>query len=321
MPKFNKIVYFLKFLVYNESIKCKENDIMYYIIANPNSGSGKGQKVLDEVATYLSELNKPYKILLSEYEEHTIELTHTALAEGAHHIIAIGGDGTFSEIASTIGTRQDVAIGFVPAGNGNDFAYSVGIPSDPIACIDGILKNEATELDYINVNGVKSLNVCGTGLDTEVLLDYNKRTKKNKISYVKSLIKVLRHFDFYKLKINVDNLTTIEDEFMLVSCCNGKRFGAKIKICPIADAEDGLMDLVLIKKVKKWKIPFLLLGFIMGKHLNKAYCTHVKCKKVTIERQDSKEMLINVDGQLYAQNKIITEIVPCGLLCLNQLEK
>ncbi|MBQ8749640.1 MAG: YegS/Rv2252/BmrU family lipid kinase [Clostridia bacterium] len=292
---------------------------MYYIIANPNSGNKKGLDVLNEVTMHLNDLDKKYKIFLSEYEEHTIELTHTALAEGANLIIAIGGDGTFMEVATAVGDRDDVAIGFIPAGNGNDFAYSLNIPDDPIEALEGILLNEATELDYISVNKeVRCLNVCGTGLDTDVLLDYNNKPTKKKSDYVKSLLKVITHLHYYNLKINIDNLQTIEGEYMLVSLCNGKRFGAKINICEEADLEDSLMDLVIIKKIEKWKIPFLLLTFLRGKHLNKPWCTHIKCKNVTIENLDGTPLTINVDGQLFQSEKLVAEIQPCKLLCLNQ---
>ena len=291
---------------------------MYYIIANTHSGSGKGLKVLNDVTMYMSAHNIPHRIFISEYEEHPFALTQTALMQGAKLIIVIGGDGTFNEVANAVGEREDVAIGFLPAGNGNDFAYSAKISNDIIKELQGILKNEATELDYIKVNGEKCLNVCGCGLDTEVLIDYNKRAKQTKFSYIKSLLKVLKNYKDYHLKINIDNLQIVEGEYMLATCCNGKRFGAKIKICPSASIEDSLMDLVVIKKIKKWKIPFLLLTFLTGHHLKKKWCMHIKCKHIIIENLTNSDFIINVDGQLKKYSKLDAQIVPCKLLCLNQ---
>lgn len=122
---------------------------MYFIIANPKSGNGKGQMVYNAVCAYLNERGIKFKAYLTDFAEHSIDLTHTALAEGAKMIIAIGGDGTFMEVATAVGERDNVAIGFIPAGNGNDFAYSAGISTDPIIALEGILKNEATELDLL----------------------------------------------------------------------------------------------------------------------------------------------------------------------------
>ncbi|MGN1227633.1 MAG: hypothetical protein ACI4TX_03225, partial [Christensenellales bacterium] len=85
-----------------------------------------------------------------------------------------------------------------------------------------------------------------------------------------------------------------------------------------ASLEDSLINLVIIKKVPKWKIPFMLLTFLRGNHLNKSWCYHIKCKKVEIENVDGEPLLINVDGQLLQKNKFIAEIVPCKLLCLNK---
>lgn len=293
---------------------------MYYIIANPNSGNKKGAEVLQIVKDYLEINEVPHKVYVSEYDAHTLELTKQALDEGAQLIIAIGGDGTFMEVASAVGERDDVAIGFIPAGNGNDFAYSANISLDVIENLEGILKREACELDYLDVNGASCLNVCGCGLDTEVLENYNKNPKKNKFSYVKSLLKVLCHFNYYKFNITVDDGVNKSGEYMLLSACNGKRFGAKIQVCKEACVDDGLIDFVAIKKVSKWKIPFLLLTFLFGNHLNKKWCEHFQCRKLEINNLDNTEFAINIDGQLYETNKLVVQMKSQKLLCLNHVE-
>ena len=72
-------------------------------------------------------------------EEGQKKAVSTCKFLGLDGIVAIGGDGTFMEVATAVGDRDDVAIGFIPAGNGNDFAYSLNIPDDPIEALEGIV--------------------------------------------------------------------------------------------------------------------------------------------------------------------------------------
>ena len=278
---------------------------MITIFANPASGARLGEKTLEIVKEHLTSKNIEFTVLASTYEGEPIEIARKH-KDKVKKIIIIGGDGTFNEFTNGLNNLENYDICFIPGGTGNDFAYSLGI-YDIKKILDKFINNEVTKVDYLTVNGNKCLNVCGTGLDTEVLQKYNALPKKNKAGYVKCLLKVLLNFKFYKLKIKVDDEKEINGEFMLAACCNGKRFGANIYISPQSKVDDGLINLVLIKKIKKFTIPFILLGFIKGKHLNKSYAEHIICKKVEIENA-SGSMIYNLDGQLFEGDKVCVNI-------------
>lgn len=278
---------------------------MITIFANPASGARLGERTLQIVTEYLKSKNVEFIVHSSTYSGEPVEIAKKYKDE-VKKIIIIGGDGTFNEFTNGLNNLENYDICFIPGGTGNDFSFSLGI-YDITKILDKFLTDENSKIDYLKANDKKCLNVCGTGLDTEVLQKYNALHKKNKTGYVKCLIKVLLNFKFYKLRLTIDDEKVIEGEFMLAACCNGKRFGANIHISPESKVDDGFINLILIKKVKKIIIPFALLGFIKGKHLTKSYAEQILCKKVKIENL-SGDMIYNLDGQLFEGKEVNVNI-------------
>lgn len=289
---------------------------MINIVANPVAGKNSGKTNYDLVCNELKNRNIPFHSHLSGYEGNTQEIVNELMQEDCDKIIALGGDGTFSEVLENIDVDK-VQLGLVPSGTGNDFAYASNIKDNTLECLNNILDENSQKVDFIQIGKHRSLNVCATGLDIEVLKLYNQQKKKTKATYRKCLLKVLLNFKFYKLNITIDDETKLSGEYMLVACCNGKRFGANILISPISDINDGYMDLILIKKVNRLRIPFALLGFLKGKHLNKSYAEHYKCKKVVVENQDGSPISLNVDGQVYENEKFEANLIHDKLTLLN----
>jgi diacylglycerol kinase family enzyme len=109
-------------------------------------------------------------------------------------IICLGGDGTLAEIVNGISRFENVALACVPCGSGNDFALATKIPlHDPIAAMKFIITSPSRPINFIDINGKRCINVCGFGLDTEVLkLYYKIKFLPNKMRYkIATIIKTL----------------------------------------------------------------------------------------------------------------------------------
>jgi diacylglycerol kinase family enzyme len=109
-------------------------------------------------------------------------------------IICLGGDGTLAEIVNGINRFENVSLTCVPCGSGNDFALATKIPlHDPIAAMKFIITSPARPINFININGKRCINVCGFGLDTEVLKFYYKmKFLPNKLRYkIATIVKTL----------------------------------------------------------------------------------------------------------------------------------
>ena len=281
---------------------------MYHIIINPTAGGNKTRRDAKLVYEYLKENNIPNKIHFSEQPKHITSIVKQLTSQKADvKLIIMGGDGTFSEALSGIVDFNKTTVGFIPTGSGNDFAHTMKLKRDPVSALKDILLENTGKVDYIQCGELRSINIIATGLDTEVLDKYNRaKVFKGKLAYVLSLLGVLFKFKFYKFDIRADE-QEIKGEFMLAACCNGSRFGGSLPVSPRSDITDGKINLILIHKVNRFKIPFLLLKFVKGKHLSEKWATEVLCDKVSITTLDRKQLL-ETDGEIYSDTPFEAEI-------------
>lgn len=290
---------------------------MYYIIANLLSGKGAGKKCLETAEKFLTQNNLPFKTEIIDGHGSGRALAQKACQEAkaallekgadgpeSHTVIAIGGDGTFHEVLN--GMDFTVArLGLVPAGRGNDYAVGAKISFDPKEAMKAIVHGKPASRDYIQVGDRRCLNVCGTGLDVEVL----KLTEENKNTYIFSLSKLLLNYKPYTVQIERDGFTQ-EYKCVMAAFCNGTQFGGGIKLCPPAKNDDGKMDLMIVKP-PKGPVLMAMPAFVAGQHIGKPWAEHVVCDKAKITVTNAAA--IEIDGEIYQDNVLDAQIVPGGL--------
>jgi len=307
---------------------------MYYFIAN-GAKKRRTRAAVKKIEEIMRERGLPYVIRATEKEGHGIALAREISEKiaresfeiNAHDvseknaggtfadvIIAVGGDGTFSEVVNGADVGK-VPLGFIPAGTGNDFAKTAGFSLKPKEALEDILTGKTVQMDYILIgDGEKlrrCLNVAGTGLDVDVLKLYARAKKKTKARYFWCLIKSLFGFKGYKVKMLLDGVETEHDCFA-AAVGNGQYFGGGMKVSPQSDIYDGQMDVVIVHMVKKSRIPKLLFKFMRGKHIGMDFCETHKCEKVSFVI-DKPESLVNVDGELIEGLSFDAKIIAGGL--------
>jgi len=282
---------------------------MYYIIANLLSGKGAGKKCLETAEKFLTQNNLPFKTEIIDGHGSGRALAQKACQEAkalqAHNntVIAIGGDGTFHEVLNGMDFSA-ARLGLVPAGRGNDYAVGAKISFDPKEAMQAIVHGKPVDRDYIQVGERRCLNVCGTGLDVEVL----KLTEENKNTYIFSLSKLLLNYKPYTVQIERDGFTQ-EYKCVMAAFCNGTQFGGGIKLCPPAKIDDGKMDLMIVKP-PKGPVLMAMPAFVAGQHMAKDWVEHVVCDKAKITVTNAAA--IEIDGEIYQDNVLDAQIVPGG---------
>ena len=276
------------------------------IIANKCSGKGNGEKCLNAITQYLDEQNIAYSVHTTERTGHGKQLAQELSANGSDVLVALGGDGTFHEVLNGIDFEKS-RLGFIPAGRGNDFANgTLAVNTDPIKAIADIVRGEPRDLDYIQVGDKRCINVGGTGMDVDVLLKTAK--SKNKLTYVASLLRCLLHFKPYHVTAELNGETSEHDCIML-GVCNGTQFGGGIKLCPVAKADDGKMDVIIMTKPKHTPTLFVMPKFVKGKHMNMSCTRHIVCDSIKV----TTTAPIELDGEIYYDLDFDAHIVKGGL--------
>lgn len=269
---------------------------MYDIIVNPLGGKGKSLKALKAAEKIFAERGVEYTVHNTEYAGHATELARELSRKPEAKILVFGGDGSFNEVLNGIENFENVTIGIVPCGTGNDFVRASGHPTKIKEAIDLILKDNVGYIDYIDVGSRRCLNVAGAGMDVDVLLRYAAmKAFRGKLKYYASLIDTLIHVKWHKLRLTIDGKTMDKSVFM-IGVGNGTCIGGGMPICPDAKVDDGLLSVVIVNEMKKSRIPVELPGFLSGKHVKKDYTEVYSAKEVTVEVLDDGK--IELDGEV-----------------------
>lgn len=266
------------------------------IFCNPRSGRFKPAKFARLVSGFESVLGACRVV------------TETAdLRELRHcHIIAVGGDGTF-HLAINHSDIQSNTYSVIPMGSGNDFA-SAFEPRDTGSLANAIANETTQKADLIKVGKILAHTVAGIGFDAFVSQKANE--SKNTIPALKFIIPVARYMFGYKarnISITAEGYTFNGDSFML-SFGNGKRAGGGFRLFPKAEMNDGLFDMLLIRK-PAWYQKLLYVWLVnFGKHLNLSVVDYRQFKSLHVETPD--QTLLNADGEVYETGSFDAEILP-----------
>ena len=222
-----------------------------------------------------------------------------------YRIYACGGDGTLNEVASGAAGFDNVSITVFSGGSGNDF---VKLFSDPKAFFDleRLLDAEEATFDLINCNGDISLNICSVGLDARIGTDVANYKRIPLLSgfrayAVSTLINVFRGIaQHYVVEVNGEK---IDGEQTLICACNGRFYGGGFNPVPEADPTDGLLDILLIKKVSVLKV-----AQVIGKYKDGRYkelpdlIQHFRADHLRVHCDQPNA--INLDGELRVSDTV-----------------
>ena len=292
---------------------------MYYILCNPIAGGGRALESLKKLQAHLDERGLEYEIGLSQYHKHTIELAKDAVGKGHRQILTLGGDGTVFEAVNGVaatGMLGEVALGFLPGGTGNDFTRSLGLPRDPVEAFEALRCGHTVEIDLWKANDLYFINVLGLGLDTALTgwADKTKKLLKGMPAYILALFLTLFGFKFKKVTLTVDG-KQLERQVMVLTASNGRYYGGGIDVAPSANLQDGKLDVVIINKMWKLKVPILLSKYIAGRHIKEAKeCEYLQAESLTVE--SDMNILCETDGELDLSVPVVVKLAESRLLAM-----
>lgn len=231
---------------------------MIHFILNPNSGTNSPQRRARIVANLRAIPNS--KVWITEHVNHASQLTKQAVTEGADKIIAIGGDGTINEVASSL-LYSSIPLGIIPMGSGNGLARHLGIPLSFTKALDRAINGQQITIDAGKWNDRPFFCTAGLGFDAYVASHFASRGKRGFLNYIYSSLVLL--FKYKPISIK---------EFGPVfsfTVANANQFGNNAYISPNSDLQDGLLEVIRVKPSNLFHIIFLGISLFSKKlHLN-----------------------------------------------------
>lgn len=281
---------------------------MFAVIVNPVSGGGEALKLARRVMRRLEEERRESRLFETSGEGDAAKQVRAAVQAGCEAVVCIGGDGTLCEAADEL-CYQDVTLYVVPGGTGNDFARAFGLPKEPMAAFEKQLTGKPVQIDCGRVNGRGFLNVSGSGFDVDVLkkTEELKKVYSGEKAYHKAVVSVIGRYKAFEAELSIDGAPATHEACTIIEIANGQCIGGGMRVAPNAKLDDGVFDVVVVKKVPRLCIPFLLPLFMLGWHTKLGLARVMRAKKVSLR---AKGMTLNIDGKLIDADRADYELLP-----------
>jgi diacylglycerol kinase (ATP) len=234
--------------------------ILYLI--NPISGT-KGKSAFTElVRKKTRERQLDFDLLATSADGSYEHLKKKIITESVSDVVICGGDGTASAVLAALSGIR-VNIGIIPMGSGNGLAFAAKIPRQPTRALDVIFQGKSAAVDAFTINDRFSCMLCGIGFDALVAREFAKEKTRGLSAYVRTTAVNFLKASPYHFQINMKG-KTMQTEAFFISIANSNQFGNNFTIAPQASLSDGLLDIVIVKKMSKFKLPFSVISQVTG---------------------------------------------------------
>ncbi len=283
--------------------------MLHLFIINPAAGSrDRTEEYTRKIKSVCKELD--YQIAVSQCPGDCTRIAREAAETGQDvRLYACGGDGTLNEVVAGAVGYKNAAVTVFSGGSGNDF---VKMFDDPQAFFDlpRLIDCDETQFDLIRCNDRYSLNICSVGLDARIGTDVSNYKRIPLLTgfrayAVSTVINLFRGIaEHYVVEVNGE---TVDAEQTFICVCNGRFYGGGFNPVPEADPADGVLDVLLVKKVSLFQVPGLI-----GKYKNGQYkeiphvVTRLQTDKITI--RCDKPTPINLDGEMMTADTVTMEL-------------
>jgi YegS/Rv2252/BmrU family lipid kinase len=284
-------------------------------IVNPVAGNGYAESLLPNIQTIAQKYNIEATVISTQKSGHASHLAMQAYKDGARNIIAVGGDGTFNEIAGSLVEMESVTAGIIPAGTGNDFSQILGF-SNRMKDDDWdiFFQRNTIEMDVGYCNKLPFFNGMGLGFDAQVAAENytapGEVKKGGKSKYLYHILKTLLFYEEKRMTI-LSNPEQEETDCFINTVSIGRRFAGDFFLTPNAIANDGLLDVCMIKNLSLPQRLKILTMVPKGTHINDKKVKYYQTDG--IELSFKEEVPFHLDGELNFASHFDITILPKAL--------
>ncbi|HEU4946567.1 MAG TPA: YegS/Rv2252/BmrU family lipid kinase [Kribbella sp.] len=280
------------------------------LVVNPTSGRGLGARITPVVRARLESAGLTVSEFASTCAADVGRISSEVMASGADAVALIGGDGTI-HLAVQVLANSGMPFGVIPAGTGNDFARSIGVPmKDPVAAADLIVAGTTRAVDVATAKDEFITTVLAGGFDSLV----NKRANamswpKGNARYTLATLAELRTFKPLSYVITVDG-EVFETDAMLVAVGTSPSYGGGLQICAGALIDDGLLDVTIIRPVSRLTLLQMFPKLSKGTHVGHPMVWALRGRSVRLE---SPGVTAYADGEILGPLPVDIGIAPGAL--------
>ncbi len=214
-------------------------------IINPGAGNGT-VNYKEEISAYFSEL--PHKFQLYELHKNCKEeeIRQVIKKSGADRVIAVGGDGTLKLIAECQ-LNTNLPIGIIPGGSANGMAKELGISMDVKEALETAINSIPKKIHVVMVNNELCIHLSDIGFNAYVIKKFDDLPRRGMWAYAKATWYALWHYHKMDVTFKIDGKKICSEAAMVV-IANATMYGTGVKINPEGKLDDGVFEVILVKK-------------------------------------------------------------------------
>lgn len=309
------------------------------VIMNPASAGGATRNRWARVASDLRAHYGPFQCASTKAAGDGRRIAEAEARAGRRLIIACGGDGTISEVVNGIiaSESRTVELGILPSGTGGDFRRTLNVPSRSADAARSLRNARARVIDvgrvvYRNNSGADEeryfVNVVSCGMAGEVVRRVKRDASRwvpapttallgGKISFALAALQTALSFENTALVVEADNGGERRFKMANLSIANARFIGGGMKIAPLAQLDDGLLDVIAVGDMGTAEILTRVPQLYRGTHLNLQQVSHARVKRISVRPADNRaQITVEVDGELAGLLPARVEVVPRALRVL-----
>nr|WP_309101444.1 diacylglycerol kinase [Fredinandcohnia onubensis] len=267
------------------------------IIYNPTSGRELFKRHLPEVLEKLEKAGFETSCHATTGAGDATNAARIAVERKYDLVVAAGGDGTINEVVNGLAEQEyRPTLGIIPVGTTNDFARAIGVPRNIDGACDVIVEGNSVPIDIGRINDKYFVNIAGGGRLTELTYEVPSKLKTmlGQLAYYLKGMEMLPSIRPTEVSIEYDG-KLFEGEIMLFLVSLTNSVGGFEKLAPDSSMNDGLFDLLILKKANLADFIKVATLAIRGEHINDPHVLYTKANRVKVN--PTEKMQINLDGE------------------------
>lgn len=297
----------------------------YLYIINPASQNGRTARNWPKMERQIPHVAE---IKMTSRHQEAIAWAADARKNKFDAVIAVGGDGTIHEIVNGLmqtPEHERPALGLLPSGTGSDFRRTLGYPAKNSEIYPILEAGRTRSIDVIDAEVTSAhsntqmerhfcVNIASFGFSAEIVREVNLSSKAlgGGLSFFMGVVRALFKHRGMRIEMSCDDGIYQIHRVTLAAVCNGRQFGGGMKVAPMADPGDGLLDCIVVKSLSRFAILSKLWRFYDGSYLKLGLTAHQRAQSISLNAPGER-VLVEMDGENTGILPARLKVVPSAL--------
>ncbi len=286
-------------------------------LANPSAAGRRARRLLPAIREIIARQTPGFDYHESQDATDLRRQAEAAARAGYERVLVAGGDGSAHAAVNALRGTQS-ALGAVPLGHGNDLARALGVPLDPLAAVEFLLRAPVASIDLARVGDVVYGCVAGVGLDAATSRRANSRGGwlTGHARYFLIALQTLATYQPIRVALTSDT-ESFSGEVMWLAVANAPNYGGGLRIAPQARLDDGLLDVCIIERISTFSLLRLYPALLRGEHVGAPKVRYFRASRVRLDAPAGAELF--GDGEFLSRLPLEISVEPAALRVLGRL--